>query len=430
MGVLLNYLKIISSYLLFLNILTAANLDEIKDNFSDGLFDIAYSGIISAIQNGGMDSEGYALAADIAFRLDSLNKANEYLKKAIEIKDNDEYRIRWNKLDSLRQNLKEAKRKSESGLIDEAIVEYENIIDLFPDFATTFHRLGKIYYKEKDFDEAVYYYNKAREKNPYNETYSKEISNIAKKLAIEGNENYRRKDYEGAIEKYNQSIRIFPEYTEAYYRAAKCYYMLGDYESVREKLERAIQNNPTHSSSLKLYGDIERKTGNSESAISYYEQAVSHNSSNYVAHYMLGKTYYELQRNDKAIHSLNNTVAIAPTYAKAYELLGVIHLNSENNTEAIRNFELAIANDPKAYIANFRLASVYNSQKKYDLAKLAAEASIDIKKNYAASWYELGLAEKGLGNRGGAKFAFEKAAKDKKWRKNANFEIKLLEKES
>lgn len=412
-------------------LLFSTGLDEIRENFSEGLYDLAYSGITSAILNGGVDSQGFALAADIALRLDSLNKANEYLKKALEIDaSNEEYRKRWNILDTLNQNLKEAKRKFDSGLVDEAIIDYENIIDNNPDFARTYHLLGKIYYKEKDFDEAVYYYGKARNKNPYNETYSKEISNIAKKLAIEGNEIFRRKDYEGAIEKYNQSVRISPDFTEGYYRAAKAYYLLGEYDFVKEKLERAIQNDPSHVSSLKLFGDVEKKTGNLEAAVTFYKKAVENNNQFHIAHYALGRSFYELQNNEAAISSLNNAITADPTYAKAYELRGIIYQSLNNISEAVQNFELAVTYNSKAYVANFRLASAYNEQKKHEMAKLAAEASIDIKPKYAASWYELGLAEKAMGNRARAKIAFQNAAKDKKWRKNANYEIKLLEKES
>ena len=49
-------------------------------------------------------------------------------------------------------------------------------------------------------------------------------------------------------------------------------------------------------------------------------------------------------------------------------------------------------------------------------AKIAAKACIDIKRKYAAAWYELGIAEKNLGNKAAAKIAFKEASKDRKWK--------------
>ena len=43
---------------------------------------------------------------------------------------------------------------------------------------------------------------------------------------------------------------------------------------------------------------------------------------------------------------------------------------------------------------------------------------------------ELGIAEKNLGNKAAAKIAFKEASKDRKWKESAQYEIKMLDKES
>ena len=128
-----------------------------------------------------------------------------------------------------------------------------------------------------------------------------------------------------------------------------------EYDFVKEKLDRAIQNDPSHISSLKLYGDFEKKTGNLEVAVTYYKKAVENNNQFHIAHYALGRAYYELQNNEEAITALNNAVIADPTYAKAYELRGIIFQSLNNLSEAVQNFELAVANNTKAYVANFRI---------------------------------------------------------------------------
>ena len=427
----MKFLKITSVLLISVSIQFAVSIDDGKLQLENGQFDSAYSSIKNYLSKNDSDPLGFVLASDIALSLDSLGKANEFLMKAIDLdKANEEFRKKWSKLDSLRISLKEANRKLESGLVSESIRAYEDIVDSYPKFAMSYFRLGRIYYSEDNLEDAVYYFRKAVSLNPFNSTYNSYITNIAKKLAKEGNDIFRRKDYETAAEKYIQSTKIDPTYTEAYYRAGKAYYVLGDYETARQNLERAIDNNGEHVQSLKLLGDIDAKEGNDNKAVNWYSKAVEANSNYYIAHYALGKSYYKLQQKGPALSALNNAVMVEPTYSKAYELIGVIEQSNGNLENSISNFKLAVENDKKAYVANFRLASVFNEMKNYSEAKIAAKACIDIKRKYAAAWYELGIAEKNLGNKAAAKIAFKEASKNRKWKESAQYEIKMLDKES
>ena len=396
---------------IFLSALLCSNLDEIRSKYNNGLYDIAYKNIIDFITTNNSDPNGFALASKIVLSLDSLGKSNEYLTKAIDLdKTNEDFRKQWQNLDSLRISLKEANRKLDSGLISEAITLYESIIDKNPNLAMSYFRLGRIYYSENNLDDAVYYFRKAVDINPFNSTYNNYITNIAKKLAKEGNNIYRRKDYDNAITKYIQSTKIDPSYTEAFYRAAKAYYMLGDYESAKWNLESGLKSNSTHVQSLKLLGDIDSKEGNYEKALDWYLKSVEANSNYHIAHYALGKTYYKLQNYTSALSSLKKT--------------------NGNLQNAITNFKLAVEYDEKAYVVNYRLASVLNEIENYSEAKKAAKACIDIKRKYAAAWYELGISEKHLGNKAASKIAFKEASKDRKWKESALYEIKMLEKGS
>ena len=205
----MNIINKISLALLIASISYSSSLNDIKRQYQNGSFDSAYTQILDFINKEDTNANGYVIASDIALSLDSLGKANEYLMKAIDIdKANEEFRKKWSKLDSLRMSLKEANRRLESGLIDEAIRTYEEIIDFNPKFAMPYFRLGRIYYTDNNLEDAVYYFRKAINLNPFNSTYNSYITNIAKKLAKEGNDIFRRKDYENAAYKYIQSTKL------------------------------------------------------------------------------------------------------------------------------------------------------------------------------------------------------------------------------
>ena len=71
---------------------------------------------------------------------------------------------------------------------------------------------------------------------------------------------------------------------------------------------------------------------------------------------------------------------------------------------------------------------MYNLQKQHEDAKKAAKDCLNIKRSYAPAYYELGVSEKALGNKVAATDAFEKAKKDKNWRKSAQYELDMLKK--
>ena len=132
---------------------------------------------------------------------------------------------------------------------------------------------------------------------------------------------------------------------------------------------------------------------------------------------------------DGAKKYLLSAIDIKKDYAKAYETLGILYQNTSSYNKAIDNYLKALEYDRRNYKAMSRLASVYNSLEKYDLAKKYAKNCIKVKRSYPDAYYELGIAEKGLGSRVAAIDAFNKAKKSSKWRKAAQYEIDLIKKE-
>ena len=100
----------------------------------------------------------------------------------------------------------------------------------------------------------------------------------------------------------------------------------------------------------------------------------------------------------------------------------------ENNDldNAVFNFEKALDTDGKAYKVHSRLASVYNTQEKYEDARTSAKECLRMKRNYAAAMCELGIAEMNMCNKVAAEDAFTKAKKDRNYRKFAGDYLKNL----
>ena len=397
--------------------------------FAAGEFIQARETILQTIESGSENHEYFKLAAEIFIRLDDLENANSYLTKAIELAPkNTEYRERWESLNDMRSRLNESKKSFDNGFTDESIMNYEKTIQAYPEFALAFYNFGLTYFKLNEFDLAVENFRKASELNPFEIKYTSSISNIGAKLTQQGNEEYRRRDYDLALDYYQQAVRYVPEFSEARFKSALIMNKLGDYENAKSTLHKNLEIDPQHLQSYKLLGDVYSRLGDLENALVWYGNAVKINSKYDKAYYALGKTYINLGKFAEAESELKNAINVNPEYSKAYESLGFIYSSREEYKSAADQYLLAVKFNPKSFDAYSRLASAYNAQGMFSQARDAAKTSLDLKKKNAGASYELGVAEKALGNIAAAKSAFESATRDKKWRKIAKYELTMIEK--
>ena len=78
--------------------------------------------------------------------MDNLDQANKHLVKAIGLDPkNKDYRNDQEKLAELKDLLNRARKTFDSGLINDAIIEYEKLTIKYPQHAIVFYNLGLIY---------------------------------------------------------------------------------------------------------------------------------------------------------------------------------------------------------------------------------------------------------------------------------------------
>ena len=403
--------------------------NEIRELINNLNYLEAMSQIESTIEKNPESAQIYALASEVSLKLDRLEDSNKFMKLAIENDPkNDVFRSEWEKIEQLNLSLKSAKKTFDSGYVEESINEYNNLISIYPNQGIIHYTLGLIYKSIDNYNLAIYQYNLAVKSNPFEEKYTKAILVISQTMAKKGDTDYRRREYQSAIDYYKKAIEYSPTYSLALFKLARTYYKAGDLANASIYLKKNIQIDYNQEQSHKMLGDIARRNGNIEKAITYYNNAVNINNNYSKAYYSLGSTLIKKGDNENAHLALDTATKLDSTYSKAFGALGLVEQNLENYESAILNYKKAAEIDPKGYDYHYRLASVLNLTNDYEEAKKSAKESINIKRNYAPAFYELGVAEKALGNKVAAISAFEKAQKDKNWRKLAAFEIDLLNK--
>jgi tetratricopeptide (TPR) repeat protein len=423
-GVLMKF----SLYIIVISVVFCSTYDDAQSHFDNKNYDKALAVLQVDIDAKLANAKEFALASEVAARLDDLDNANAYILKAIENDPtNKEYREFQKNLELLKNGLKNAKKTFDSGYHDEALSDYEKLAETFSDNAMIQYTKGLVLKQMGNLDAAVEHYKKAIALNPFEEKYGKAIKVVAQTLAKNGDEEFRRKEYDVALTYYHQAVSYYSNFKDGTFRLAKTYFSLKDFENAKKWCEETIKLDNVHVQAIKMLGDTYKRSGDIDKAIGLYTQAVGINANYDRAYYSLGVALKDLGRYNEAIQALNKALLVNPVYTKAYETLGVVYQENNDLDNAVFNFEKALDTDGKAYKVHSRLASVYNTQDKYEDARISAKACLRIKRNYAAAMCELGIAEMNMCNKVAAEDAFIKAKKDRNYRKFAGDYLKNLD---
>lgn len=151
-------------------------------------------------------------------------------------------------------------------------------------------RLGNYYYNQGDLSQAVEYYNLSIlvKENEWAYFNSGMILKQEEKLEL-------------AYEKFDQSIKLKPDFPQAYRNQAEILFQQGDNEKALEKLIKSQQLNPNDPETNKLLADYYLEDGEKDEAIKYLK-AIHHQDSEVI------QKIEELERKESFLKRISNRI--------------------------------------------------------------------------------------------------------------------------
>ena len=150
-------------------------------------------------------------------------------------------------------------------------------------------------------------------------------------------------EYDKSIEKYDEAIRLDPEYTDVYYYRGLAYKKLTRYELAIEDYEAAIRLDPEYTNAYWGRGNAYAALGQYNSAIQDHSEAIGLDPENAELFYLRGNDYAGLRRFTQAIEDYDEAIRLNPVHAAAYgnrgssyAALGQYQPALDDHTEAIR----------------------------------------------------------------------------------------------
>lgn len=253
--------------------------------------------------------------------------------------------------------------------------------------------------------------------------------NAVKKAYNDANNARKLENYQEALANYDKAISLDANFYKAYYGKGLTLKKLRKFNEALAAYQGALQQNPAYTEASVALGKIYGQIGQPDNAIKVYKAAVENSPGAYKAYYGLGAVYLNKKKDyNKAALNFQKATQLNPNYDLAFLSLGVALTELNRSNEALIAFDnaLNVTKRRKWHRPYYRKAVVYNKLGSYSKAKAAADQALQNKRNYAPAADQAGRASKELGQYQTAINYFKIAAKDRNWKRTADYEIDLI----
>lgn len=214
-----------------------------------------------------------------------------------------------------------------------------------------------------------------------------------------------KKDYDSAIQNYNEAIALNPQYAEAYYNRGITYHVKGDYDQAFIDYNKAIALDPLLANAYISRGNLYYKENELEQALIDYNKAIQVKPE-YAAAFRRRANFYfsAYYREDpkdrdegdyeRAMRDYNKAIKLNPRYKEAYNDRGWAHYRKGNHEQAIMDYNSALELNPRFVGVYINRADAYVKKGENDKAKGDYNKAIELSPDYTdayvsrASFYE------------------------------------------
>jgi tetratricopeptide (TPR) repeat protein/S1-C subfamily serine protease len=308
------------------------------------------------------------------------------------------------------RGLMKAALKDNRGAID----DYNQAIQINPNYANAYNSRGVIKAALKDNQDAIDDYSQAIQINP----------NYANAYVGRGITKAELKDIQGAIRDYNRAIQLDPNNAFAYRNRGNAKVSLKDNQGATLDYDRAIQIDPNNASAYANRGNVKLLLGDKQKALLDCNQAIQLNPNLAYAYGIRGSAKSALGDKQGAISDLDRSIALDSRLARSYNSRGVVKFEMGNNSAAIIDTDRAIQLDPNFSLAysNRGFLKVISGQERDALPDL--ERAIQLNPRASESYACRGLVKEMLGDKQGSISDYRQAIKNnpqliQNWKKQA-----------
>ncbi len=217
--------------------------------------------------------------------------------------------------------------------LEAALLEFEAAAELTPQLAVAHSRMGVIYRRMGEYEQAADCFLEAIRNDPFSFTDTFNLAQL-----------YHFMDrVQDAIRAYLHAVQLRPKDFDAQLNLGVCYQKSGDFDQAVERFRKAIDIDPNRPHAYVNVGvalDAQKKY---YEAVRAYKEALERDSHQPVMLVNLAHTYMNQDRLKMARHALEQAIRMDPQQATAHEALGYCLFRIRDFEEAEQSYKQALA---------------------------------------------------------------------------------------
>ena len=266
--------------------------------------------------------------------------------------------------------------------IQEKIIRCRQAVQQKPNSAALQMKLGNLYFRSQDWQNAIKCYLKATKISPKQAEYYLNLGQALEKIGEQAQAN----------QAFYQAFSLKPEQI-----TAQNHYLLGNKLLEQQQIKpavicyrRAISRQPDLIDAYWRLGEIFHSLGNHQKSIDCYHQALKVNPHQVRSYVLLGQVFYQQQQWGIALACYQKAAELEPDNADIQHNLGELFAYEQKWAEAVESFSHSIAINPNHAWSHYHLGTALMELKEWQKARQALTNFIKLKPDFYWSHHKLG----------------------------------------
>jgi predicted O-linked N-acetylglucosamine transferase (SPINDLY family) len=239
------------------------------------------------------------------------------------------------------QALQQAIQLQMQGKLDQAAVQYQEILKLWPSHFDAKHLLGIIRAQQGRNLEALELIGAAVKTNPHDAPALSNLGIVFQRLGRS----------ESALASFDRALAMQPGHVDALFNRGLALIALGQLEDALASFDKALAIQPNYLDAINNRGLVLVALGRPEEAVASFDRALAIKPDYVEALNNVGVVLSTLKRPERALASFGKAVTINPDYVEAWLNRGNTFFDCNLNNEAIESCQRALSIDRKSWPA-------------------------------------------------------------------------------
>lgn len=223
-----------------------------------------------------------------------------------------------------------ANKEKVLGNNEKAIELYTKALDIHPESHASMYQLAKLFYKDKKYNEALYWAEKSVATSPkFNHWYSGQLAQFYNKFG----------KYDKSAAEFAKMVEKEPNVRQNYTEAASQYFNAKMTDKAISYLKLMQERFGVELESASRLDYIYSSIGKKDKSVDVMEELVESDPYNIQYLGFLAETYMNAGYTEKAINTLNKVLSLEPETGKAYYALYTIYSDQNKKELALKNLK-------------------------------------------------------------------------------------------